>query len=316
MARIGIIINPYARKNIRRKDALRAKLEKIGGDLVDVRITYSLEDVEEAGKDFHRQNIEILGICGGDGSLCVTLSRLLYLWEGETFPLLMMLKGGTMNMVCASVGVKKKAETVLARVVRSMKKNKPLNTVERDTMSVDGRIGFLFGLGMSANYLDIYYDGPGTGPWKAFKVLVRAIFSTLIGGSFGKRLWKPAEFVLRWRSQQGRTRKFDQTSFLAVLSCTIQNLGIGFTPTYRAFERPRYMHLLAPALTPLGLVLRLHKVFFGRPFNHPKVLDVVTDHWEFETPDQLKYFLDGELYTTEQEKTVMKIGPRFKLISI
>ena len=40
----------------------------------------------------------------------------------------------------------------------------------RDTMKVGDKYGFLFGLGITSNFLVDYYRGGDTGTWKAIKV--------------------------------------------------------------------------------------------------------------------------------------------------
>jgi diacylglycerol kinase (ATP) len=315
MARIGVIINPYSKKNVRRKDAIRDKIEKIGGDLVEVRITQSLEEIEEAGRSFFEQGVEIIGICGGDGSMSVTLSRLLPIWGETPFPKIMPLRGGTMNMICQSAGIKKAPEKVFKKVVKAIKSNMGLKTVERDTVRIEGRIGFLFGTGLTSNFLDAYYEGPGTGPRKAAAVALRLIFSILIRGNFSKRLMRQVKLKLRWRDDNGHMNDYKYDNITNLGASTISNLGVGFAPMYRALERPGHMHLMVWAIPPIRMVLGLHNLFFGRPWNNKKVLDQVIDYWEFEAEDPIRYMLDGELYVTEESQAAIEIGPRFKLIT-
>jgi diacylglycerol kinase family enzyme len=315
MARIGVIINPFAKRNIKRKEQIKKRIDKLGGDLVDTRITYSIDEIEQAGKSFLEQGIEILCVCGGDGTLSVTLSRLVLLWGDKPFPKVMTLKGGTMNVVCSSVGLTKKPEREMSRLLKTFKKKRQLRTVERDSMVVEGRTGFIFGFGMSANVLDIYYDGPGTGPIKAFKVVIKAILSTLVRGAYAKRFWKPAVGKLTIRKPGGEIREIAQTAFSAIIASTVRNLPIGAKPLYRAYERPRFMHMIAAAISPIQIILGIHRVFMGRSWNNEKVIDEITDCWTFEGQQGMIYTLDGELYNTEHATTEINIGPRFTLIS-
>lgn len=315
MARIGVIINPFAKRNIKRKDQIKKRIDKLGGELVDVRITYSFEEIEQAGKSFLEQGIEVLCVCGGDGTLSVTLSKMVTLWGDKPFPKVMPLKGGTMNVVSSSVGLTIRPERAMAFLLRAIRKKRQLITVERDSMIVEGRTGFIFGVGMSANVLDIYYDGPGTGPIKAIKVVLKAIFSTFVGGPFARRFWKPAEGSLEIRKPGGEVRRVERTAFTGIIASTVRNLPIGAKPLYRAYERPRFMHMIAAAISPLRVIMGIHRVFMGLPWNDAKMIDEITDQWSIEGKKGTIYTLDGELYNTEQEKTTIEIGPRFTLIT-
>jgi len=100
MERIGIIINPHAKKNRKMKINPADLYREIGGAHVEVRVTRSLDEVFTAAEEFRRMGISYLGVCGGDGTLHHVLSRFLHVYRGAELPTLVILKGGTMDTIC------------------------------------------------------------------------------------------------------------------------------------------------------------------------------------------------------------------------
>ena len=67
MDKIGIIINPHAKKNKKAKVNPVDFYSGIGGKYVEVVATQTLDDISKVARDFKKKGISYLGICGGDG---------------------------------------------------------------------------------------------------------------------------------------------------------------------------------------------------------------------------------------------------------
>jgi diacylglycerol kinase family enzyme len=307
--KLFVVINPHAKRN-KKLPELPEKLEKILGPSAVVRLSQSLDGVESVAREALAAGCEVLGICGGDGTIHHTVSRFLKVYGSHPLPKILTLGGGTMNMVCHSVGVLGPSEGIARRYRAIVDEERKLPIVFRETIHIEERYSFIFGLGLVSNFLDAYYEGGDTGPVKAALVVQRAITSVMKRSEFAKELFAP------WRGEvvvDGKTLPYAQ--YTAVLAQTIENLGIGFKPMYRAFEQPGTFHLIATQMNAVKLVNHLPDVFFGRPMHHPETYDTVAKGMILRPEKEILYTMDGDMYTTQGELTV-GMGPTLEILKI
>lgn len=307
--RLCVIINPNAKRNQKRPE-LVDKLERILGPEARVRQTRSIESIEAIAREALDWGCEVLGICGGDGTLHHTLTSFYKVYGDRPLPKLLTLGGGTMNMVCHSVGVTGPSEGIAHRYREAIDRNHTLRFAERDTLLVDGKVGFIFGVGLVSNFLNAYYEGGNTGPLKAAYVVQRGIVSVVQRSDFARELFAP------WSGQVTiGDYNVPFEAHTAVLAQTIENLGIGFRPMYRAFEKPRHFHVLDTQMSPAKLVNALPQIFFGRPLGNHQTVDRVADRMILEPAKQQSYTVDGDMYRTANRIDV-RIGPRVTVLVV
>ena len=105
--------------------------------------------------------------------------------EGAVLPRIAVLRGGTMNIIADSVGVRVGAEAMLGRVIDGIHTSEsplgtgsPLETTTRRLMRIDvddqpPYYGFLSGNGIIARFLELYYEHPEPSPVSAAWLLTR-----------------------------------------------------------------------------------------------------------------------------------------------
>src|SRR5262249_30474060 len=100
----GVIVNPHARGNPNGL-AQRAELvvDLVGRDGV-VRVTESLEAIEDVAREFRERKVDILAVCGGDGSYHCTLSGFCKIYGQDRLPALLPLRAGTINYIANAIG--------------------------------------------------------------------------------------------------------------------------------------------------------------------------------------------------------------------
>src|SRR5579872_2830985 len=146
---IGVVFNPKSKHNLRDPSAA-ARLARRLGDGGTVREARSLDELYRIAEDFRRADIDVLGISGGDGTNHVTLTGFIDVYGGHALPEVAFLRGGTMNTVANSIGVRReRPEGLLGRLVRAYaeRASEPLCNVERRLMRIGDTYGFLFGTG-------------------------------------------------------------------------------------------------------------------------------------------------------------------------
>jgi len=285
---LPVILNPYAARNERRPQ-LPEHLRRCA-PAVDVWLSRDFDALEAIAAELAQQRPPVVAISGGDGTLGLTLSALSRAYGHVPLPAIVPLQGGTMNMVHRSVGVVRDQCAVLRRLLSA-----PDQTARcpRDLMAVNDRLGFIFGFGLTANFLEAYYDGPGRGGPKAAKIVAQVVGSTLRNGPLARRTFarQPATLVIDGESMYER-------AWTAVLVQTIRNLGIGFRPAYRALEQPGTAHLLGTDCAAPSLVNHLGYIFRGRPWSPGMMVDELPTRLDitFAEDAPRRYTLDGELY--------------------
>ncbi|MCX7680266.1 MAG: acylglycerol kinase family protein [Spirochaetes bacterium] len=308
MAKIGIIINPHAKKNKKMKQNLADLFHAIGGNLVEVRVTQSLDEIFTVAEEFQKKNIDYLAVCGGDGTLHHVLSRFILVYRTKDIPPLVILKGGTMDTISRSINLKGKGPDILKRLVDTIIRRIPIRMHYRNTMKIGDKYGFLFGLGITSNFLVEYYRGGNTGPWKAIKVTIGGIIKGIFHTNAG--LFKRLSATV---TIDGNELPFKD--YLGILAATVENIGIGFRTLSRAYEKEYAFHVLASAMKPIDIVPRIWYLKTGKKINHPLHFDDVASTILIRGPRTFQYMVDGDLYEATDELKV-EAGPRVRIVEV
>jgi diacylglycerol kinase (ATP) len=297
--RLAVIANPRSganRRSPRRLERLAARL----GDRGELLMPAGLEALEQTIRRLAGQDLKVLGICGGDGTIHQVMTALLAVYgEDRPMPQIALLKGGTMNTIARNVGVRAGAERMLARLLQ----DSPLPTTERCLLITDEqRAGFIFGNAGIAHFLEAYYDG-GAGPVTALILLARCIASALVGGPYAATLFRHCQMDL---IADGEPLTANQFTILG--ASTVADLGFGFRPFYAAPAHPGHIQLLGIGCTPRQLAVAVPKIRLARPIQRDDVLDQLARRVELQFAVPLSYTIDGDLYPPRQAIT-LRAGP-------
>jgi diacylglycerol kinase family enzyme len=320
MPGIGVVLNPRSRRNLRDPSAA-VRLARALGDHGIVRKVDSMDDLHRAAEDFKRLDIDVLGISGGDGTNHVTLTGFLDVYS-EALPQIAFLRGGTMNTVANSVGVRHgRPEGLLGRLIRAYaeRSKMPLANVERHLMRIGPRgsekgcqYGFLFGTGVVHGYIAEYTRGGQPSPLGAAKTLARGIGSTLVDGEMIRRMAAP--FRGSVTLDDGTT--WEERDYLSIAAGTIDRVGLSFRPFYRWAERPEAFHLLGIFASPFQFVLDLPRIHDGRPMRPGRAYEATPSRATLRSADpKLRYTIDGDLHETQGEIEI-SIGPKVAIVLV
>jgi diacylglycerol kinase (ATP) len=315
---IGVVLNPKSRRNLRDPRAA-SRLARTLGDHGVVREARSIDELYRIAEDFRRVDIDVLAISGGDGTNHVTLTGFLDVYGGATMPQVALLRGGTMNTVANSVGVRRgRPEGLLGRLIRdyAQRASAPLENVERHVMRIapagGGRAhyGFLFGTGVVAGFLAEYYrDGDPT-PLVAAKTLARAVGSALVHGNMIRRMAEP----FRGSVVLDDGTSWDERNYLTVTAGTIAHIGLNFKPFRRFDERPAAFHILGIYASPTSVVKELPRIHRADPLRPGKAYEALSSRALVRSAGgPIRYMIDGDLHECPGELEVV-VGPRVKLV--
>lgn len=306
--KIGIVYNPFAGKNKTKGGERIKNLESLLNGRGILRETRSIEEIDKAAQEFHHEQIDILGISGGDGTNNFVLSRFQKVY-GEELPLLLLLKGGTMNLLESCLGMKGGPEDRLKRCIQQIDKN-CLQTVPHTLLKVNDKMGYIFGNGIIANFMQEYYKGGDPGPKKALQVLMKACCSSVTGGNYYEKLFAP----IGAHVQIGDTL-LPQSRFMALMAATEKGCGLGFKPFYRARQAQGKLHFLAINLSPFELIKNLPRFRAGKKVKNDNLFETLTDKVVINTFHPYYYTLDGEMLNSTT-RIELSPGPIVKIIAV
>lgn len=311
VAGVGVITNPHAGGNRRAGNGRAAALGAALGDAGWVREPGSLDELAAAARELRECAVDVIAVCGGDGSYFRTLTALAHAYGDEPLPALLPLRGGSMNTIARAVGHRRgRPEQVLAAVAARLRDGAPLPRLARQLIRVnDTHLGFLAGCGAVVRFLESYYARPGRGPLAALRVTGAAVLSAATGLGMTRGLFSPIRARARCDAED---LAYDM--YTAVFAASVPEFGLGFRVAYLADRKPGYFHLIAGQPTAFELARRLPHLKAGWPMRLDSLYDnlvreVVVD---FDEPES--FMVDGDVLEPVQRLT-LAAGPRIEIIA-
>ncbi|MGM0557992.1 MAG: diacylglycerol/lipid kinase family protein [Myxococcota bacterium] len=312
MPGIGIISNPHSRRNRRYPEQMRRLAYVLGRDDT-YELTNRIDDVSDAAEQFLESDIDILALNGGDGTNHVTLTKFIEVYGDKPLPKIALLRGGTMNTVSNAIGVKGTPARLLANLVEKYYTDQPFETTHRDLLRIDDetgtRYGFIFGNGVVANFLELYYGAGDPSPATAAKLLATAVGSLPFDSEINRQLFKPFTASIELDEEMWPSR-----DYTAVLASTVDQIGLGFRPFIRCQERKSSFHILGVTEGPLGVALQLPRMRLGLPVDEEHMRSSVSDKAIFRSAEPIVYTIDGDMHRSEDGVVEMHAGPRLEII--
>ncbi|MCP4138033.1 MAG: hypothetical protein GY754_44125 [bacterium] len=309
MEKIGVIINPYAKFIRRQNKPVDQIYTDVNETWVDLQVTNSIEEVDEAVKRFKKDKISYIGICGGDGTLHSVLTRVIKIYPAKDIPPILILKGGTMDNVARTITLKGKGPAILSRFVDSLARKKEIRLYERDIMKVGDRYCFLFGLGFVTNLVNVAYSGKE----KGFVSNLR-IFSQMVSHAV-----KEPKTGSIYEGVQAKVyvdnKLLDFEYITGLYAGTVEHVGMGFSPLMRVNTKDEAFQAMITGLGPRDILKNILNVKNGTLVECANHFDGLIENLRIESEKEFQFTMDGDLFTSEGSLEV-EVGPRLKLIEV
>lgn len=309
MPSIGVVLNPWARGN-RHHTHRVDRLARVLGDWGIVRETEEVGQLTDVACEFLEQQVEILAVCGGDGSVFRTLSAFIPTYGTEPLPAVLPLRAGTINFVAAAIGCRRGSpEKVLAHVVRNCRQGIAHDVTERDLLCVNGtQYGFVVGCGAVVNFLRVYYGRQGTGPLSAAMLLARVFVSSFVGTSLARGIKQPVEADITCDDERVPFRVFT-----VILASTVDRIALGFRPTYLGHRKRGYLHFIGGPVGAWTVLKKLRRLHRGFPTEDATLYDNLAREVVMRFAHPAAYMIDGDVASPVPELRVTT-GPRVTMI--
>lgn len=291
MGGIGVVLNPNAAGNRGRGREVDRLGEIVAGS-GEVAVTANLAELELTLRRFHQCGFDVIAVCGGDGSMCHTVSRVVQIWGEWRLPDFVALRGGTINNIARTIGGPARPDEMLEGIVAAYEAGRPLAGVERPLIRVNGSLyGNVVGAGLITGFLEHYYRARNPGPLAAVRLLARCGLSWLVGG----KLIDAVVPRLAARAQcDGEVLPFEV--FTLVLAGSVSHIGLGITPFYLSGRKKGYFHVMAGPATAGQLLGRVPRFRRGFPAGLDTLYDNMAQRFRVEFASPQSYTIDGELF--------------------
>jgi len=181
-----VILNTNAGKHAGKASALRAA----GAILTAPHLQYttsSLAELEHVTRTIANDHPDMVVIMGGDSTASTTLTSVLgKLDPSRPSPHILLFAGGTMNTVARSIGMVKSGDRpedivhLAQRVRAKLDAGMPLAVFPLSPLRINDSLGFLFGAGTPARFLERYNEASVRGKRRALRVVAEAFMSELV----------------------------------------------------------------------------------------------------------------------------------------
>jgi diacylglycerol kinase (ATP) len=287
---LALLVNARSKK-ARRDPGLVRDLEALFAGRGLFRVMQHPGELPATLADVRRNRTGTLFVAGGDGTLRQTLSRLVKEYGSDPAPRIAVLRGGTMNTVATSLGIRREPREQLRVLLERRDRGIPPVAVRRVLLKVNEDLGFIFAVGGFSRFVEEYEKAPDPSPARAVRLFLRTTASVLGRGSFASRLFEPFPARLRL---DGRPC-LDGTPVMTVSASAIRHIGFRFKPFHGAERPDGSFALLVLHAFPARLFLSLPRFFLGRPVVHPLVLQSPAHHVSLRLEGPLTPMLDGDL---------------------
>lgn len=302
MSSIGIIVNPYSKKN-KRKPQFADKLFSLIDQNDEIVKTKTLRELEETLLRFKEKNMDYIGVVGGDGSINLVLEKLIKIYAGESIPVILPLKGGTMNVLASHLNIPSSPYRALKDLKDGHKTTRVLNS-----LNCNGRIGFIYADGSINNFLVEFYRNKSN-HIGAIILTVKITLSSIFSTSYSKKLINVFPFSIR--ANEASYEK----NCLANIASTISTIPLGI-PLFKDVDKHSdEFQFQSITTSPKFLFLKIFHILFARQAGQQRYkLNLFTKKVGISSAAHpIKYTLDGELF--EDDEIKLELGKKIEFIS-
>jgi diacylglycerol kinase family enzyme len=295
--RIGVLINPLSGNNRNGLDTIRKIIADFPRGLQ--RDVQTPEDIRSALEYFARKNVNLVAVCGGDGTVQAVLTALFRYRHFESLPLLALLQGGTANMLSKDLGLRGSRKKALRRLMHwSMSGDDKAYIQQRPVLRVStaGNQEPLYGLffGAGAIYQGIRFFHEKVKTWGlrgelAHLLILGRYLAALATKS--RNVVNPIPINIAWDQHQSKPE-----DYLLVLISTLERVILGLRPCWGTEDGP--LQFTAVGSRPRHLLPTIFQLVFKRDNRYPKSKNGYISHnvHKVQLDLQSGFTLDGELY--------------------
>ena len=320
---LGVIVNPFARKNRGMPADRSAALRRIVGPWGEVHETNSVGDLPGIVERL-RPRASHLVSDGGDGSLHWLINEMLVQEsDPRQWPTFVPTNGGSIDFVARKARIRGRADTILRNLSAAARTDRRPPEVRLDTLELHGeiccgttfhRIGFALAAGGVGNrFFDKYDEYPHPGRVTMARVIGRAV-ADYATSRLSRRPRSAGHLFTLTQARvviDGLEVPTDTHNALHAGAFDV-NLG-GVLRVFPLAREPGALHFQAGAIPPAQMIANLPALIAGRAIRSARLRDVSGREMVIEADQQpLSPIIDGERFT-DITRLVVRAGPSIRI---
>lgn len=316
MKPIGFLFNPFAKLNRNQPKNRIEDIKAIIGKHGIIRSTASKNEIPEVVKDFHNKGITVFCISGGDGTISSAVSHYINYCGAENTPLILPLKGGTMNFIAADAGLSLDQRIVCRNLMQLISDKNPLKSVERGLIKVtDPRLNqphysFTWADGFIYRFMK-WYDREGGGMSAALRLLLKSYIIYL-------RNRNHKLFAQEDSPVSIDDKRLPNANHLFIVAATVKRLVFGFRGFSEKLKPGDAFNLLYLRLPYLRTVLYKLPIGFYWGLDSDRSGNFLNQSARsMKIEGNRGYIIDGEVIDAEKPIDIkLEAGPKIKILSL
>ena len=297
MKKIGILINPNAKKFRTRKSSLK-NYTHIHSDLLIIRATENEEDIKNVIENFKKIGCDYIGVAGGDGTLHLAVTEMMKIYGPGKIPPLLILREGTMDNVARTIDLEGKGPDLIRRLLWAIENKKEIKIHKRDTIKIDDKYCFLFGTGLVTNFLNEAYNGKEKGFMRNIQVGLSAFLEGIRNEENGRIFnWMDGEIYIDGK-------KLGINPVNGILAGTVEHIGMGFSPLMSASKEKKSFQVIITAMPPSKLIKNINRLRTGKTIDEQGYCNTICKKIKLIFPGDFDYTMDGDIYKASNELVV------------
>jgi diacylglycerol kinase family enzyme len=320
---LGVIVNPFARKNRGAPGDRCAGLRRLVGPWGEVHETDSVRDLPEIVERL-RPRASHLVSDGGDGALHWLINEMLVQEsDPRRWPTFVPTNGGSIDFVARKARIRGRADTILHTLSAAAQAGRRPPEVQLDTLELRGetcygttfhRIGFALAAGGVGNrFFDKYDEYQDPGRVTMARVIGRAV-ADYAASRLSRRPRSAGHLFTPTQAHvviDGREVPTDTHNALHAGAFDV-NLG-GVLRVFPLAREPGALHFQAGAIPPAQMIANLPALIAGRAIRSARLRDVSGREMVIEAAQQpLSPIIDGERFA-DITRLVVRAGPNVRI---
>lgn len=306
---IAVFSNRRSRQN-RLRPQLLAGLKSTYGEQADFFEPEDMLTLRREARTVFERGYRYLAINGGDGTNHQVLTAFGEVSEGRELPRVCLLRGGTMNNVTDSFGIRGTPMRILGQLCAAVASGSEQKLLRRAMLRVEdgetARLGFIFGTGLMANFLKAYYAEGDTSPWTAAWMAAKVCSSVAVQGSLFEKLSDKERHIIHADGELWLDKEL-----FCLMCATTEQVGLGLSPFTSAGRHPEQFCALALEGPMLSIVTALPAIWRAAPMTMRGFEERLLQRLDVQLPRKFDYTIDGDLYVAE--RISLSMGPVLEL---
>ncbi len=280
--------------------------------------TYSLDDLGVVLDFITKEGINLLIINGGDGTMHMTITELIKHLPPGKVPIILPLRGGTMNMVANNLGIRKSPVDTVRIMMKHIhafnKGREELSTVPLRILKIKDaergiRYGFTFSNGIVYKIQKAYYATGSPSFQTAANLTATIIGSFMLGTPAGKKYFEKIKAHIEI---DGKLYQYDKV--LLSVASVLKKLVLWFRPFYEPEKKGLDdFYFLAVSIESLTIIANIRAFSTGRLL-HEKAFNGIAHKIRIQSDSG--YGIDGELTDDRPTDVTIEEGPAINFLVV